>query len=134
MARELSDWLATCAADDIEIDGVKITCWFGARDESRKHVVRVTESGDCFRLEATVLGQAGFRVFEDMGQVASLYAWRLNRTSRLVGIRVDSRDRFVAEAAVPKAGLTTDEMRRYLRVVAAGADRLELVLTGRDVQ
>ena len=40
----------------------------------------------------------------------------------------------IAEAAVPKIGLTADEFRIYLHAVALEADRLELVFTERDAQ
>ena len=50
-----------------------------------------------------------------------------------MGFRVDQK-RLIAEAIAPTMGLTETEFLVYLRAVAAEADRMELVLTGRDVQ
>lgn len=63
-----------------------------------------------------------------------LDAWQRNRAVKLVGFRVDARGRLVAEARVPKHGLTPDEFRTYVSAVATEADRLELILTGKDIQ
>jgi len=71
---------------------------------------------------------------EDVGRNANLDAWSLNRTSHLVGFRVDRGGRLVAESTAPTAGLTTEELKFYLRLTAATADRMELALTGRDGQ
>lgn len=40
----------------------------------------------------------------------------------------------LGEAFIPKAGLVPAEFQQWLRVVAAECDRLELVLTGRDLE
>jgi hypothetical protein len=44
------------------------------------------------------------------------------------------KDRLIAECHVPKHGLTEDEFQFYLRTIAIEADRLEFLLTGRDVE
>ncbi|HEU5178897.1 MAG TPA: hypothetical protein VFU24_15710, partial [Burkholderiales bacterium] len=59
-----------------------------------------------------------------------LRAWRRNRSSQLVGFRVDQRGRLVGEAWVPKAGLSAQEFQVYVRRVAAECDRFEYLLTG----
>ena len=40
----------------------------------------------------------------------------------------------LAETVMPIVGLTTDEFLLYLMAIASEADRMELVLTARDVQ
>jgi hypothetical protein len=40
----------------------------------------------------------------------------------------------IAEAWIPKAGLTAEEFQLYVRTVALESDRFEYVLTGKDVE
>jgi hypothetical protein len=111
-------------------DGV-VTCWFGPKDASRNHAVRLRESDREIRLEATI---ATAKTLEEMSDDPYRWAWRRNRASMLVGFRVDRQNRLVAEAVAPKIGLTQDEFVTYLHAVASEADRMELILTGRDIQ
>lgn len=126
-----TDWRDWCRVDGLQPGATSVTCWFGAVDESRKHVVRVNENEGDFALEATIVGPS---VLEQIDRPAQLDAWRRNRAVKLVGFRVDSRGRLLAEARVPKHGLKAEEFRFYVTAVATEADRLELVLTGKDVQ
>lgn len=59
-------------------------------------------------------------------------AWTINRTTDLVGFRIDEQGRFIGEAWVPKLGLTAEEFVLVARRVAAECDRMEYVLTGED--
>ncbi len=59
-------------------------------------------------------------------------AWTTNRTTDLVGFRIDSQGRFIGEAWVPKLGLTAEEFVFVARRVAAECDRMEYVLTGEE--
>jgi hypothetical protein len=130
MATELDGWLKALDRRQFEVVGTSVTCWFGERDSGRKHVVRLQIVPDGVRFEATV---ATARTLENMDEDPARWAWRRNRASSLVGFRVDGK-RLVAEAVAPAVGLTGAEFLVYLRAVAAEADRMELVLTGRDVQ
>lgn len=57
-----------------------------------------------------------------------------NRSLDLVGLRIDERDRLVAQAWLPAVAITPEEFAVYVRTVAAEADRLEFWLTGADVE
>lgn len=66
-------------------------------------------------------------------RAALLRLWRHNRAAQLVSFRIDTRGRVYAEGWIPKAGLTAQEFQLVLRRVAAESDRLEFLLTGRDM-
>jgi hypothetical protein len=129
MAIELGAWLKALDRQQFDVDGSSVTCWFGDRNVGRKHVVRVQALSDGVRLEATVATARTLDRMEDPFR----WAWRRNRHSSLVGFRVEQK-RMIAEAVAPAIGLTKAEFLAYLRAVATEADRMELVLTGRDVQ
>lgn len=129
-----TDWRAWCRARHMEPAASSVTCWFGDRADSRKHEVRVAELDEEFRLEATAVTKRHTTAMEGAGKDPQLDAWMRARVAKLVGFRVDGNGRLLVEATVPKAGLTSDEFRMYVQAVAVEADRLELVLTGRDEQ
>jgi hypothetical protein len=129
MASELETWLKGLDRRQFDVNGSSITCWFGDRTTGRKHVVRLESRKDGVRFEATA---ATAKILDSMNEDPTRWAWRRNRASNLVGFRVDQK-RLVAEAVAPAIGLTVEEFLVYLRAVAAEADRIELVLTGRDV-
>lgn len=96
----------------------------------RRHRVEIIEEEDAYRFVAIVAHTAAVARMSG----PSLFAWRRNRSSRLVGFRVDRKGRLIGEAWAPKAGLTAAEFQLQLRAVATESDRLEQVLTGRDVE
>lgn len=63
-----------------------------------------------------------------------LVAWVRNRHVEIVDFRIDGHGRLIAEAVAATAGLTAEEWGFYARMVATTADRLEYLLTGRDVE
>jgi hypothetical protein len=134
MASDLRKRLLECRDTDIDCDGTTATCWFGERDEGRSHKVRVSNADEALHLEATIIGASRVAALEDVGRNADLDAWSLNRTSHLIGFRVDRAGRLIAESTAPLAGLTTEELKLYLRLTAGTADRMELALTGKDAQ
>ena len=133
MATEFSRLLQSLDRQRFDVDGQVVTCWFGPKGESRRHVVRLCEAEGGIRMEATV---ATARTLDSMDEhnEPHRWAWRRNRASNLVGFRVDTQQRLLAEAVAPTIGLTEEEFVTYLIGVAAEADRMELVLTARDVQ
>jgi hypothetical protein len=130
MATALETWLKHLDQRQFDVVSSSVTCWFGERGVGRKHVVRLQSLADAIRFEATV---ASARVLERMMDDPSRWAWRRNRSSTLVGFRIH-QNRLVAEAVAPLFGLTDHEFRVYLTAVATEADRMELVLTGKDVR
>ena len=134
MPADLRAWLKSLDRRRFELDGMTVTCWFGAMGDSRRHTVRVHDAEDQVRLEATISGPAITEQMSEQGDDPYLWAWRRNRGNAIVGFRVDNKKRLVAEAVAPKLGLTQEEFQIYLLAVASEADRMEQVLTGRDVQ
>ena len=60
-----------------------------------------------------------------------LRAWQRNRTSELVGFRVDRQGAMIAETPVP-SGAGRDEWAFLAFNLARSADRFEYLLSGRD--
>lgn len=90
--------------------------------------MRVDVTPDGYVLESVIAGAAHTSLIGDL-QIA---AWKRNRTSRVVGYRIDAHRRLVAHAWTPREGLTREIFVLLLRQVASEADRHELLLTGRD--
>ncbi|MEN9579656.1 MAG: hypothetical protein RJA70_2665 [Pseudomonadota bacterium] len=97
--------------------------------DGRKHEVYFDEvSADTLRVWGFV---AKKQVVESVPRVA-ITAWQRNRGTRLVGFHIDSRQRLVGSARLPREGLEADELEVYVRAVAVECDRFEYLLTGRD--
>jgi hypothetical protein len=121
--------LGAIRSKDLDIDRDRVTVWFGDRPDGRRHVVRLSETLDSLTAEAIIVTNSKR---EQLG-LSGLDAWRRNTGAFVVGFRID-RGRFVAESRLPKEGVTARELSWHVRAVAAEADRLELVLTGKDIQ
>lgn len=122
-----ADWVRFCRAKDLTVVESDVDVRFG---DGRSHRVTVTDEGDTYLISGFVVRQAVAASIPDL----PVRAWVRNRATRLVGFRVDRRQRLVGEAWLPKAGLTPEEFQLYLRLVASECDRFEYVLTGRDVE
>ena len=130
MSSELKQFLRSLDRGQFDVTGDVVTCWFGRKGDSRRHLVRLELVEAGIRMEATVATARTVNAIED----ADKWAWRRNRVSNLVGFRVDRQQRLFAEAVAPLIGLTEAEFEIYLKAVASEADRMELVLTAQDVQ
>ena len=120
------DWRPWCHAhDDLSINGNVVSVRFKG---ARSHRVTIERSSDGWRLTAQVASGTALNLLEQ----PELYVWERNRTSCLVGFRIEKYDRLIGEAWVPEDGLTDDEFVLYVRTVAEECDRLEALLTGRD--
>jgi hypothetical protein len=119
------EWRRLCKAIGLPVDGNRVAV---ALDDGRRHSVTISEASDCYRLAAIVAGPAALSGVADV----PIYIWLRNRESHLIGFRIDRRGRLAAEAWVSKAGLSTEELQLYFRIVAAEADRLKFALIGRD--
>lgn len=124
MAREWTRW---CKGQGLRVDGEEIEVRFA---DERHHRVRVDDEGDELRVVGVVARQSVVAGLRDV----AVRAWRRNRSTQLVGFRIDEKGRLVGEARVPKAGLSPEELTIYVRQVATECDRLEYLLTGKDVE
>lgn len=121
-----TDW-ARLYAGKLKINGAQIEVEIA---DGRKHRVEVTDAGDVYELKAVVVRRAVVQANPDL----LLRVWQRNRTTRLVGFHIDNRSRLIAEAWVPRAGLTAAEFQYYVLAVARESDRLEFMLTGQDAE
>lgn len=121
-------WQTFCArASDCTVERDAIIV---ALEGGRQHRVDVTVEAEVVELRAVVAKAAALRSVEE----PVLTAWRRNRAASLVGFRFDNRERLIAEAWMPKAGLSAAEFLAYVRAVARGSDSLEFRLTGMDAE
>lgn len=120
------DWQSLCTGD-LSIEEERVCIQFA---NGRHQWVNVETRVDGFLLTSFVVRGAVTRSMPDL----PLHLWQRNRTTSLVGFRIDARDRVVGESHVPTVGLTPDEFNLYLRTIAEECDRLEWILTGRDIE
>jgi len=123
----MADWRTLCTDPNLAIDGDEVIVAF---EGGRKHCVRVRETDEVYELHASVASAAAVREVRDL----AVRVWRHNRAAQLVSFHIDTRDRVCAEGWMPRAGLTAEEFQLLLRRVAAESDRLEFILTGKDVE
>ncbi len=121
------EWRAMCDARRMQVDNDDILVTF---DNGREHRVHVVETVDTLEIHAIVARVAAIREVPEL----ALRIWRHNRSAQLVSFRQDTRGRIAAQGWVPKVGLTAEEFRLVVQRVAAESDRLEFILTGRDVE
>ena len=123
-----SDWKRWCRDAGHRVDGDDVTVEFAA--SGRHHRVAVSESADEFEFRAIAVKSGSIRVDDSL--VAKL--WSRNRGLHLVGIAIEDEDRIVVRAHLPVIGLTAAEFTLLVQRVAAEADRVEYILTGKDAQ
>ena len=127
---DLSDLLA---AIDMKVTGRPVKVSF---TNGRSHRVSLFEKPDSWEIRGVVLSAEAVSERsgeEDVGRLdLALRAWQRNGTARLCGFRLDSDGALVGEAAVPKVGLTAEELMEMVRAVARACDLLEAHLTGED--
>jgi hypothetical protein len=122
----MSDWRNFCRGlADISLNGDVVEV---VTSNTRGHRIEVRETPEVLELTGIVLRASAVAEITDV----CLRIWRHNRTTELVGFRLDHKGRLVGEAWVPKAGLTRAEFLLYVKHVAAECDRFEFHLTGQD--
>jgi len=122
----VSDWREFCRRRrDLAVEADEIVVTF---ENQRRHRLDVRETDEEFVLTGIVARQA---IFTDVPD-AALRAWKRNRSTQLVGFRVDRNSRLVGEARGPKAGLERGEFLLYVMRVATECDLFEYHLTGKD--
>jgi hypothetical protein len=122
-----AEWVPLCCAKDLAIDEPYVSVVFA---NERRHRISVKDEGDAYSISAFVVRQAVVASLPDL----PIQAWLRNRTTTLVGFRIDRKRRLIAEAWVPKVGLTPDEFQFYVRTLAVESDRFEYILTGRNIE
>jgi hypothetical protein len=122
-----SDWRRFCRTKRYRVDSDIVTVTL---HDGRMHKVRVVDEGDDWRFEARV-GHRGVTL--ELAELR-LITWRRNRTTDLVGFRLDARERVFGEARLARVGSDVDEFRLILDTVALESDRFEMMLTGKDLE
>jgi hypothetical protein len=123
----MADWRSLCAHPHLRFDGDEVIVVF---ENGREHRVRVRETDDVFEVHAVVARAGVVARIPDL----PFRVWLHNRNTQLVSFRIDNRGRVYSEGWIPKAGVTAEEFQLVLRRVAAESDRLEFVLTGKDLE
>ena len=121
------DWRTLCRVQWLQLEGDDAIVQF---ENGRSHRVQVRETTEMFELHAIVAKRKAVEHVTDLPN----RIWRLNRAAQLVSFRLDGHWRVCAEGWVVKAGVTAEEFQLVLRRVAAESDRVEFLLTGRDVE
>lgn len=122
-----AEWIRLCRVKDFSIDEPHVDVRF---EDERRHRVTVEDEGVAYRVSSFVVKQAVVASLPDL----PIQLWIRNRSTQLVGFRIDRQQRLVGETWIPKAGVTPEEFQLYVRTVATECDRLEYVLTGRDTE
>lgn len=122
-----TSWRSLCSGPKFKLDGEGVIVQF---ENGRTHRVRVQETEEVIEVHALVARAAAVSDVADL----PLRLWLRNRSAQLVSFRIDTRGRVCAEGWVPKPGLTAEEFQHILHHVAAESDRLEFILTGKDVE
>lgn len=120
-------WKGMARAADLRVQGEQVEVRFA---DDRKHRVWISDSGEAYELQAVVARRSVVEAHPEISDTI----WNRNRVTQLVGFRIDRHSRLVAEAWVPKAGVTAEEFQIYVRTVATESDRFEFLLTGRDAE
>lgn len=121
-----ADWKSFCREKHLDIDQTRVCVTF---KDQRKHWLNVIDEGDSYLLRGHVASRKTVRSVHGL----PVKIWLRNRTTQLVGFRIDNKSRLVGEAWVPKDGLNAEEFQMYLNILASECDRLEFLLTGTDL-
>ena len=97
-------WAAYCQAKDLRVEEPHVVIELG---DGRRQRVTVQEENDSYLLSAIVARRAVVLDNHDLPIQACLR----NRTTALVGFRVDRSSRLVGEAWVPKEGMSAEEFQ-----------------------
>jgi len=120
-----AEWRRLSKAKDLVLEEDAVVVRFS---NGRSQRIAVEDLGDSYQLSTRVVRAS---VIADSEELA-LMAWQRNRRTALVGFRLDAGGHLVANAWVPKAGLSASEFQLHLRVIGTEADRFEYALTGND--
>jgi len=121
------DWIRFCRARNFLVEAPDVDVIL---PDGRRHRVTVEEKENSYLINAIVIKKRMANQINDL----AIQTWIRNRVTSIVGFRVDTKGRLLAEAWVPKLGLSKEEFQFYLNTLAMEADRFEYELTGEDVE
>jgi len=98
--------------------------------EVRKHRIEIRAEDECLRLQGIVVRRAN----AEWSGITDADLWRINRLRELVGFRFDAKGNIVGESLLPLAKITSEEFGFVVKTLAQACDRMEYLLTGRDVE
>jgi len=99
----------------------------------RHQRIRIAKKSNEFVFTSGVLGSKAVSKNARKWRRLARLVWGINAEQELVCFRFDKEDRLVGEIRHPADHLDYDELRCYVLEIAAACDRLEFLLTGRDV-
>ncbi len=112
---------------ELQANGVKVT--FG---DGRHQFIAVERRGEWYLLTSVVLGRA--RV-EEIGRGQLLpFLWQRNRDTNVIAFNLDKRGRLIGQVEQLADTLDTAELAFYIKLLASDCDRLEYILSGRDIE
>ena len=120
------EWMSWCHGNNVHLDGDVLEV---SLTEGRKQLIRVHEEEEELVLTSRAAQAADATDLERL----SLRLWQRNRDTSLVGFRIDVRGHVIAETVLLRAGLTRNEFQVAILNLAEEADRLEFLLTGKNV-
>ena len=101
--------------------------------KGRRQIVHIQCEGDHYVLTSVVLGPARTAQYlKEPSELAEL-VWRRNRRTDVVNFTFDRQRRLIGRIEHPYETLDPEELYFYLSRLAIECDRMEYVLTGRDV-
>ena len=123
-----TDWRRWALAGEFALEGdsVRVTFLDG---RTQRVYVKQSLLDDSLRFWSIAARPA---VVERLSE-ADLYAWKRNRGSDLVGFKIDRRGRLIGEVWLPAAWVTKEEWQLCVRLLAERCDRIEFLLTGKNL-
>ncbi len=121
-----SKWVNWCEETDMSCQGSTVQVELSNK---RYHRVEILEENDGITLEGKIHGSYNPENYREF--VLSL--WEKNRAIDICGFAFKSNGVIVGRAVVPTAGLTKILLQTYVRKVAVECDRLEYLLSGKDI-
>jgi hypothetical protein len=123
-----TEWQELCRSAQIAIRENEIDVLCGPSRHQRVYVDDTDPQ--LIRLWAIVATRGAA---EQVHEVA-LQARKMNRFRELVRFKISEYGRMIGECWVPIAGISADEWRTYVNILARACDRLECLWTGRDIE
>jgi hypothetical protein len=118
-------------APDWALDGHVLTVWTKGR--ARHQDMRLSRVGGSYAITSTILGPGAVRRTDKGWRRLALIAWQRNAEQGLVTFGFDKNDRLVGQVVHPADHLDVEELDVYVQALSQECDRLEYLLSGKDV-